>query len=46
MIKITTDSTCDLPERLLEEYDITVFPLGIVKGGKLRSEERRVGKEC
>ena len=35
MIKITTDSTCDLPERLLEQYDITVFPLGIVKAGKL-----------
>ena len=35
MIKITTDSTCDLPERLLEQYGITVFPLGIVKAGKL-----------
>lgn len=35
MIKITTDSTCDLPARLLEQYDITVFPLGIVKAGKL-----------
>ena len=27
MIKITTDSTCDLPAHLLERYDITVFPL-------------------
>lgn len=35
MIKITTDSTSDLPARLLEQYDITVFPLGIVKAGKL-----------
>lgn len=35
MIKITTDSTCDLPAPLLEQYDITVFPLGIVKAGKL-----------
>ncbi|MCI9120726.1 MAG: DegV family protein [Oscillibacter sp.] len=35
MIKITTDSTCDLPAHLLERYDITVFPLGIVKAGKL-----------
>ena len=35
MIKITTDSTCDLPKHLLEQYDITVFPLGIVKAGKL-----------
>lgn len=35
MIKITTDSTCDLPAQLLKRYQITVFPLGIVKGGKL-----------
>ena len=35
MIKITTDSTCDLPRQLLEQYDITVFPLGIVKAGRL-----------
>ena len=35
MIKITTDSTCDLPAPLLEQYDITVFPLGVVKAGKL-----------
>ena len=34
-IKITTDSTCDLPRRLLEQRDITVAPLGITKGGKL-----------
>lgn len=35
MIKITTDSTCDLPGWLLERHDITVFPLGVVKAGKL-----------
>jgi len=35
MIKITTDSTCDLPKALLERYNITVLPLGVVKGGKL-----------
>ena len=35
MIKITTDSTCDLPAPLLERYDITVFPLGVVKAGRL-----------
>lgn len=35
MIKITTDSTCDLPAALLQEYEIDVFPLGIVKGGTL-----------
>ena len=32
MIKITTDSTCDLPARLLEQHNISVIPLGIVKG--------------
>lgn len=35
MIKITTDSTCDLPAELLERHNITIFPLGIVKAGKL-----------
>lgn len=35
MIKITTDSTCDLPAPLLEKYQIDVFPLGVVKGGEL-----------
>jgi len=31
MIKITTDSTCDLPRSLLERHHISVTPLGIVK---------------
>ena len=35
MIKITTDSTSDLPARLLERYNVTVFPLGVVKAGRL-----------
>ena len=35
MIKITTDSTCDLPEALLREYHITMVPLGIVKGDRV-----------
>ena len=35
MIKITTDSTCDLPAALLREYDISVIPLGIVMGERL-----------
>ena len=34
-IKITTDSTCDLPRDLLERHDITVIPLGVVKAGEL-----------
>lgn len=35
MIKVTTDSTCDLPDFLLKQHNITVIPLGIVKAGKL-----------
>ena len=35
MIKITTDSTCDLPVWLLEQHNISVVPLGVVKGDRL-----------
>ena len=35
MIKITADSTCDLPSALLETHHISIAPLGVVKGGKL-----------
>lgn len=35
MIKITTDSTCDLPAWLLEQHNISVIPLGVVKGDRL-----------
>ncbi len=33
-IKITSDSTCDLPRALLEKHRITVVPLYVLKGGK------------
>jgi len=32
-VKITSDSTCDLSEALIQENDITILPLTIVKGG-------------
>ena len=32
-IKILSDSTCDLPKELVERYDITLFPLTVVKDG-------------
>jgi len=35
MIKITTDSTCDLPRSMVEQHDVSVIPLGVVKAGKL-----------
>lgn len=34
-IKITTDSTCDLPKELLERHCVSVIPLGIAKAGRL-----------
>ena len=33
-IKITSDSTCDLPQHLLEQYNISTFPLTIIKNGE------------
>lgn len=33
-IKITSDSTCDLPAQLLEQCDISVLPLTVIKSGQ------------
>jgi len=33
-IKITSDSTCDLPKHLLEQHDIAIFPLTVIKDGE------------
>lgn len=30
-IKITSDSTCDLPKELIDQYDIGIYPLTVVK---------------
>ena len=35
MIKITSDSTCDLPAHLLEQHHMATIHLGIIKGGVL-----------
>lgn len=35
MIRISADSTCDLPRPLLERYRIPTTPLGVIKGGAL-----------
>jgi len=32
-IKILSDSTCDLPQEVLDKYNITMVPLVVVKGG-------------
>lgn len=33
-IKILSDSTCDLPQEVLEKYNITMMPLSVIKDGK------------
>ncbi len=33
-IKITSDSTCDLSAQLLQQYDITVMPLTVIRDGQ------------
>ena len=33
-VKIIADSTCDLPDALLAQYDITILPLSICKDGQ------------
>lgn len=34
MVRIVTDSTCDLPKEIVEEYDIHVVPLTVKLGNK------------
>ena len=33
-IKILSDSTCDLPQELLKQHNITIVPLSVIKDGK------------
>lgn len=37
-IKILADSTCDLPQELVQKYDITIVPLTVVKDGEAFSD--------
>ena len=32
MVKIISDSTCDLTENLLEKYNISILPLNVLLG--------------
>lgn len=41
MIKIISDSTCDLSQEVLERYDIDIIPLHIVKEMKNWKTDRR-----
>ena len=40
MIKITSDSTCDLGNELIEKYNVGIFPLTVILG----AEEYRDGQ--
>ena len=33
-IKITSDSTCDLSQELIDKFNITIIPLIVVKDGQ------------
>ena len=33
-IKILSDSTCDLPQELIKQHNITIVPLSVIKDGK------------
>lgn len=44
-IKITADSTCDIPAELLKEYDITLCPLCILMGDKEVRDHANVAEE-
>ncbi len=42
MVKIISDSTCDLSQEVLKKYDIDIIPLHIVKGDEeLEGSNRR-----
>lgn len=41
-IKISADSTCDLPQELIEKYDIGIVPLYVVKDGVAFKDGREI----
>ncbi|OAA29936.1 fatty acid-binding protein DegV [Kosmotoga arenicorallina S304] len=45
MIKLVTDSSCDLPEKLVKEYDIRVIPLSVEIDGKRYTEGKDITPE-
>ncbi len=45
MVKIIADSTCDLSEELLKQYDITIIPLCVIMGNNTYLDGVEVKKE-
>ncbi len=44
-IKIMSDSTCDLSKELLDKYDISIVPLYIIMGDKIKKDGEEVFPE-
>jgi len=44
-IKVVTDSTCDLPKGLLDQYDISVIPVYINIGGKSYKDQVDISRD-
>ena len=44
MIRIVTDSTCDLTEELIREHDLTVIPLNVIIEGKTYADGVELSK--
>ena len=45
MVKVLSDSTCDLSQELLDKYDISIIPLHIVKGEEELEDGTDIEKE-
>ena len=52
-MRIVTDDAGDIPPDLAEKHNVAIIPVNIIFGTEeflsgitMRSEERRVGKEC
>ena len=44
-VKIISDSTCDLSPELVKKYDISIVPLYVVMGDKIRKDGVRPARD-
>ena len=45
-IRMTADSTCDLPLEILRDYRIGITPLSVIINGDVFSARRKRGSLC
>ena len=45
MVKIISDSTCDLSPELVERYNIDILPLNVLLGGKEYQDGKNITPE-